>query len=187
MSIYVMTGASIIPFAEKTPRIGVNSFLANGAHLIGDLQTGSDCSFWFNTTVRADCNHISIGDRVNIQDGSVVHVTGGTGPTIIGSDVTIGHNCTIHACTIEDLCLIGMGSVLLDGAIISRESWVAAGSLVTPGKRFPPRSMIMGSPAKAVRELRDDEVQLIRDSVKNYLDYKAGYFGLARAQDGLQT
>jgi carbonic anhydrase/acetyltransferase-like protein (isoleucine patch superfamily) len=183
MSIYVMSGATISRFGSFSPRISSNSFLANGAHLIGNLQTGVDCSFWFNTVVRADCHQILIGDRVNVQDGTVIHVTGGTGPTSIGSDVTIGHNCTIHACTIEDFCLIGMGSILLDGAVIGRESWVAAGALVTPGKKFPPRSMIMGSPAKAVRELRADEVQAIRDSVKNYLDYKVGYYDLARTQD----
>jgi len=176
--MYVMPQASILPYEGKSPVVGKNSFLANGAHLIGDLIAGEDCSFWFNTVVRADCNYIRIGDRTNVQDGTVIHVTNGTGPTFIGSDVTIGHQATIHACTIKDMILIGMNATILDGAVINNRSFVAAGSVITPGKEFPEGSMIMGAPAKAVRELTEKEVKFLEISRDNYLHYKKGYYDL---------
>lgn len=172
---HAMPNSSILPYRGQKPRFGKGVFLAAGAHVIGDVECGDDVSLWFNTVVRGDCHRIRIGARTNVQDGTVVHVTQGTGPTSIGSDVTIGHSAVIHACTIENHCLIGMGSVILDGALIRENSLVAAGSVVTPGKQFPPRSMIMGSPAKVVRELNDAEVEQLRQSVRYYLDYKKNY------------
>jgi len=172
---FQMPGSYIHSYAGQTPRLGRNVFLASSAQLIGDLEAGDDCSFWFNTTTRADCNRVRMGARVNVQDNTVIHVTHKTGPTTIGSDVTIGHGAVIHACTIGNFCLIGMGAIILDGAIIPDYSFVAAGALVSPGKTFPSGMLIKGSPAVAARPLRDEERQAIRDSVKNYLDYKRKY------------
>lgn len=162
-------------FKGKFPRLGKGCFLASGAWLIGDITCGEESSFWFNVVVRGDVNQISIGNRTNIQDGTVVHVTSGTAPTHIGSNVTIGHGAIIHGCTIEDHCLIGMGSKILDGAKIRQHSFVAAGSLVTPGKEFPEKSMIMGAPAKAVRMLTEAEIQGIAASAQHYVDTMRGY------------
>ena len=164
------------------PKIGKNCFIADSADLIGDLSIGDDCSIWFGTVIRADVHKIVIGDRVNVQDLSMIHVTHfkngdrSTGnPTIIGDNVTIGHRVMLHGCTIESASLIGMSATILDGAVIGKESIVGAGSLVTKNKIFPPRSLIMGSPAKVVRELSDDEVKELYNSAKRYTDFKDNY------------
>lgn len=170
-----MPDSSILPYKGKKPQLGKNTFVASGARLIGDLIAGEDCSFWFNVTVRGDCNFIRIGARVNVQDNTVIHVTHTTGPTHIGSDVTIGHGAVIHACTIGDFCLIGMGAIILDGAVIPPNSFVAAGALIAPGKTFPPGYLIKGSPAVAARPLTPAELEGIKKSVQYYLDYKKGY------------
>jgi len=173
--MYAMPGSGIIPYKTHTPQLGEDVFVASGAWLIGDLTVGDDSSFWFNVTVRADVHWIKIGSRTNIQDGTVIHVTNAKAPTSIGNNVTVGHGAIIHGCTIEDDCLIGMGAKLLDGAIIRKGSFVAAGALVTPGKEFPPGSMIMGSPAKAVRPLTDEEKKSISYSAAHYVDTKRHY------------
>src|SRR5262245_38589218 len=134
--VFVMDGATVLAYGGKKPVLGAGVFVAAGAHVIGDLEIGAESSVWFNTVVRADCHWIRIGARTNIQDNSVVHVTAETGPTTVGSDVTIGHNAIIHGCTIEDLCLIGMGAIVMDHAVIGRGSLVAAGALVPPGKKY---------------------------------------------------
>ncbi len=170
-----MTGSTVTPYGGHTPKIGQDCFLASGAHLIGDLEVGEACSFWFNTVVRADCNIIRIGDRVNVQDGTVIHVTAGTGPTHIGSNVTIGHSAIIHACTIADDVLVGMGATILDGAQISSNCFVAANALVPPGRDYPEGKMIMGSPAKAIRDVTDEELRYIRESAIHYVEYALGY------------
>jgi carbonic anhydrase/acetyltransferase-like protein (isoleucine patch superfamily) len=173
--MFTLPQANIISFRGQKPRLAPNVFVASGAQLIGDLEIGEDSSVWFNVTIRADVQRIRIGARTNIQDNTVIHVTHGTGPTTIGSDVTIGHGAVIHACTVEDLCLIGMGAILLDGAVIPRESFVAAGALVTPGKTFPPGSMIMGSPAKAVRSLTAEEKAGLKKSALHYVETTKAY------------
>ncbi len=170
-----MPGASILPYRGKSPKLADDVFVANGAQLIGDLEIGAGSSIWFNTVVRGDVHYIRIGERTNIQDNSTVHVTGKKFPCIIGSDITIGHNALLHACTVEDMCLIGMGAIVLDGAVISRESLVGAGALVTPGKTFAPRSLIIGSPARAVRTLTDAEIQGLRDSANEYVKTALSY------------
>ncbi len=164
------------------PTIGKNCFIAQSADLIGDLYLGEDCSIWFGCVVRADVHEIRIGDRVNIQDLSMIHVTHykngdkSTGnPTIIEDDVTVGHRVMLHGCTIKKACLIGMSATILDGAIIGEESIVGAGSLVTKNKKFPPRSLIMGSPAKVVRTLTDEEVAELYASSKRYVSFKNNY------------
>lgn len=167
---HVLPHANILPFAGKTPELGAGAFVASGAQLIGDLKVGKDSSIWFNVVIRADVHYIRIGDRTNIQDNSTVHVTEGQAPCVIGSGVTVGHNAIIHACTVEDDCLIGMGAIILDKAVIRQGSLVGAGALVTQGKEFPPRSLILGSPAKAVRQLTDEEFASLKDSARHYVE-----------------
>lgn len=173
--MYLMPGATLLPYKSISPSLGKGVFVASGAHLIGDLEIGEDSSIWFNVTVRADCNYIRIGKRTNIQDNSVIHVTNGKYPTYIGDDVTVGHQAVLHGCRIENLVLIGMGAIIMDGATIPERSVVAAGSLVTPGKNFPPGHLIKGSPATAVRPLSEKEIDALKQSVAYYLEYKSNY------------
>ncbi|MCH9812735.1 MAG: gamma carbonic anhydrase family protein [Epsilonproteobacteria bacterium] len=172
----------IHPYQNLTPNIGDESWIAPSADVIGNVTIGHACSIWFGTVVRGDVHKIVIGNRVNIQDLSMVHVThykeadqSDGNPTIIGDDVTIGHRVMLHGCTIEDACLIGMSSTILDGAVIGKESIVGAGSLITKNKVFPPRSLIMGSPAKVVRELNETEIKELYDSAKRYVEFKKNY------------
>ncbi len=169
-------------FKDMKPNLGSNTWVADSADVIGDVTCGEDCSIWFGTVVRGDVHYISIGDRVSIQDLSMVHVThhkkddrSDGNPTIIGDDVTIGHRVMLHGCIIEDACLIGMSATILDGAVISKESIVGANSLITKNKKFPPRSLIMGSPAKVIRELNDDEVKELYASASRYVKFKSHY------------
>ncbi len=169
-------------FKNTTPTIGKNSWIAPSADVIGDVTCGEDCSIWFGCVVRGDVHYIKIGNRVNIQDLSMLHVThykkedkSDGNPTIIEDDVTIGHRVMLHGCTIEKACLIGMSATILDGAVIGKESIVGAGSLVTKNKIFPPRSLIMGSPAKVVRELHDDEIKELYASASRYVTFKKDY------------
>jgi len=170
-------------YKDYKPTIGKNTWIADSADVIGDVEIGEDCSIWFGTVIRGDVHFIKIGDRVSVQDLSMIHVThykkerkvGDGTPTIVGNDVTIGHRVMLHGCIIEDACLIGMSATILDGAVIGKESIVGAGSLVTKNKKFPPRSLIMGSPAKVVRELTDDEVKELYASANRYVEFKNGY------------
>ena len=164
-----MPHSTLMTWQGHEPKLGKDVFLANGAAVIGQVELGDDVNVWFNTIIRGDVNTIKIGARTNIQDNTTVHVTVNTGPTSIGSDVTIGHNAVIHACTIEDECLIGMGAIILDGAIIRSRCFVAAGSVVTPGKEMPSGMMVMGSPAKPVRPLTEAELAFLKKSAKDYV------------------
>lgn len=157
------------------PKLGSNVYIAPNSYLIGDVTTGDNTSFWFNTTVRGDVNYITIGDNTNIQDGSVIHVTRKTCPTIIGNNVTIGHTVTLHGCTIKDYCLIGMGAIILDRAIINKNTMVAAGSVVPEGKEYPEGVLLMGSPAKVRRELTQEEIDFFQISADNYVRLKNEY------------
>lgn len=172
----------LLNFKEYTPTVGENSWIAQGSSVIGRTNIGKDCSIWFGCVVRGDVHKIEIGDRTNIQDLSMIHVThykkddmSDGSPTIIGNDVTVGHRVMLHGCTIEDACLIGMSATILDDAVIGKESIVGASSLVTKGKKFPPRSLIMGSPAKRIRELTDEEVEELYASAKRYVEFKNEY------------
>ncbi|MEZ4741696.1 MAG: gamma carbonic anhydrase family protein [Bdellovibrionota bacterium] len=170
-----MPQANIIKYKNKEPILSKNVFVAGGVYLIGNVDIGEDSSIWFNSVLRGDVNFIKIGKRTNIQDNSVVHVTDGGNPTIIGDDVTIGHSATIHACIIEDLCLIGMGATILDGAVIQKESLVGAGSVVPPGKTYPPGSLIVGSPAKVKRQLNEKERASLLESAIHYQEIVKSY------------
>jgi len=172
----------ILPFQKWTPKLGKNAWVAEGASVIGRTVMGEDSAVWFGCVVRGDVHHISIGDRSNIQDLSMIHVThhkkpdeNDGNPTIIGNDVTVGHRVMLHGCTIEDACLIGMSATILDGAVIGKESIVGASSLVTKNKVFPPRSLIMGSPAKVIRELTNEEVKELYASAERYVKFKNKY------------
>ena len=172
----------VYPFKKWSPQLGKNTWIAPSADVVGNVTLGEECSIWFGCVVRGDVHYITIGDRTNIQDLSMIHVThykkedmSDGNPTIIGSDVTIGHRVMMHGCSIEDACLIGMSATILDGAVIGKESIVGAGSLVTKNKVFPPRSLIMGSPAKVIRELNDDEVKELYASAARYVEFKKDY------------
>ena len=172
----------LLKFKDWTPKLAKNAWVAEGSSVIGRTSMGEDSAVWFGCVVRGDVHFITIGDRTNIQDLSMIHVThhkksdmSDGNPTIIGNDVTVGHRVMLHGCTIEDACLIGMSATILDGAVIGKESIVGASSLVTKGKMFPPRSLIMGSPAKAVRELTDEEVAELYASAARYVKFKNEY------------
>jgi len=173
--VYTMPGSHIIAYKGIKPQFGKGVFVAAGAHVIGDTFVGEGSSIWFNTVVRGDVHHIRIGARTNIQDNTTIHVTSGVHPCIIGNDVTIGHGAIVHACTVEDFCLIGMGAIILDRAVIGEGSIVGAGALVTQGKVFPPGSMIVGSPAKRVREVTPAEREGLRQSALHYVETARTY------------
>jgi carbonic anhydrase/acetyltransferase-like protein (isoleucine patch superfamily) len=174
----------LINYKNYSPKLAKNVWVAETSSVIGDVEIGEDSAVWFGCVVRGDVHSIRIGKRSNVQDLSMIHTTHHKGierrdddgnPTYIGDDVTVGHRVMLHGCTIEDACLIGMSATILDGAVIGKESIVGAGSLVTKGKKFPPRSLIMGSPAKVVRELREDEIKELYDSAKRYVKFKNSY------------
>ena len=165
----------ITPFNEKVPNIHKTAFIAEDAVVIGDVEIGEDASIWFGSILRGDVNYIRIGDRTNIQDGTVIHVSSKTHPTVLENDITVGHRVTLHGCYVETECLIGIGAILLDGVRIGRNSLVAAGSLLTPGTVIPPGSMVMGSPARVKRELTPDEIEGIRQNVASYVGLSAQY------------
>jgi len=155
------------PFQTIKPRLADGVFIAPGAHVIGKVTLERDASVWYNAVLRGDADTITVGEGTNIQDLTMVHADTGL-PTQIGSGVTIGHSCIIHGCTIGSNSLIGMGSTILNGAVIGENSLVGAGSLVTEGKVFPPGSVIMGRPAKVIREVGDKEIGMIQMGCANY-------------------
>ncbi len=159
----------IHPCKGQQPEIDNSALVVESAQVIGDVKIGEESSVWFNAVVRGDVNYIRIGKRTNIQDGCVLHVARKTLPLIIGDEVTVGHNVTLHACTIASQCLIGMGAVIMDGAEIGEQSIVGAGSLVTPNAKIPAKSLVLGSPAKVKRELSEEEIRSIRESAANYV------------------
>ena len=159
----------------KTPRLGRGVFLAENCAVIGDVEIGDDASIWYSTTVRGDVMPIRIGARTNIQDNTVIHVTTDRFGTTIGNDCTIGHSAIIHACTVEDFCLIGMGAILLDGARIGTGSFVGAGALVTPGTDIPANSLVIGSPAKVKRTITAKEREAIEEGARHYVELARAY------------
>jgi carbonic anhydrase/acetyltransferase-like protein (isoleucine patch superfamily) len=158
-----------------TPAFGIGVFLAETCAVIGDVVIGDASSIWYSTVIRGDVMAIRIGARTSIQDGAVVHVTGGRFGTTIGSDCTVGHGAIIHACTVEDSCLIGMGSTILDGARIGRGSLVGAGALVTPGTDIPPESLVLGAPARVVRAIKPKEREQIEQGAAHYVELARRY------------
>lgn len=165
----------ILPYKDVTPTIGKDVFIQESAQVIGDTHIGDYSSIWFNAVVRGDVHYIRIGTKTNVQDNSVLHVTHDTHPLIIGDNVTIGHNVTLHGCTIEDRCLIGMGAIVLDGAVVGEGSLIGAGALVSQGMIIPPRSLVVGLPAKVKRGLSDKEYEGLQESADNYIAYAKNY------------
>jgi carbonic anhydrase/acetyltransferase-like protein (isoleucine patch superfamily) len=165
------------PYRGVSPQVHPTAYVDHSAQVIGEVEIGAESSVWMCAVVRGDVHWIKVGRRTSIQDGTVVHVMTGTHPTTIGDNVTVGHAAVIHGCTIEDLCLIGMGAILLNGAHVGNGSIVAAGSLVVEDMRIPPRSLVMGSPAKVRRQLTDAEVADIQLYADRYVAYRLDYLG----------
>lgn len=165
----------ISTFEDKFPVVHPTAFVAENATVIGDVEIGEDSSIWFGSVVRGDVNYIRIGERTNIQDNCVIHVSGGTHPTVLGSEITVGHRVLLHGCTVDDRCLIGMGAILMDGVHVGEECLVGAGSLLTPGTIVPPRSLVIGSPARVKRELTAEEIEFLDRSWRNYTELKLRY------------
>lgn len=165
----------VYEFLGKSPQFDDTVFVAPSADIIGDVKLGKESSVWFNVTIRGDVNWIEIGDRSNVQDNTCIHVMNQTGPTKIGSEVTIGHSAMIHGCTIEDRVLIGIQSTVLDKVVIEPDVILAAGSLVPPGKRLESGYLYMGSPVKKARELTDEELASISRHADNYVKYSRAY------------
>jgi carbonic anhydrase/acetyltransferase-like protein (isoleucine patch superfamily) len=161
--------------AGNTPKLGPRVFVAETAAIIGDVVIGEASSIWYGTVLRGDVMPIRVGARTSVQDGTIVHVTAGRFGTEIGSDCTIGHAAIIHACVVEDFCLVGMGSILLDGCRIGTGSLVGAGSLVTPGTHIPPNSLVIGSPAKVRRTLNASERAQIEFGAAHYVELARAY------------
>lgn len=159
----------------KSPRLGQRIFVADNAAIIGDVEIGDDCSIWYGAVLRGDIDAIRIGARTNIQDNCVVHVTGGTHPTTIGDDVTVGHAAIVHGCTVGRGALIGMGSRVLDGAVVGEQALVGAGALVPEGMQVPPRTLVIGVPARVKRELTAEELARMDESWRHYVEVKERY------------
>ncbi len=158
----------IEPFGATTPRVHPLAFVHPGAYLIGEVEVGEDASIWPAAVLRGDHGPISIGARTSVQDGSVAHATQNRSQTIIGMECTVGHRAVLHGCRVADRCLVGMGSVLLDNVELGEWCFVAAGTLLPPERTFPPKSFILGSPGRRVREVTAAEMEWIVHSWKSY-------------------
>jgi len=165
----------IRPFRGVHPQIHSTAFVDQSAQVIGDVHLGEEASVWCNCTIRGDIHYIRIGARSNVQDNSVIHVRNGSHPTILEDEVTIGHSVTLHGCYVERGSLVGIGSILLDDVRVGERSLVAAGALLSPGTVIPPRSLVMGFPAKVKRQLTDEEVAGLEVFWKNYVEYAKVY------------
>lgn len=159
----------ILPFKGVMPTIDPSVFIAPSASVIGDTVIGAGSSVWFNVAIRGDVHEIRIGERTNIQDGTVVHVTSGKFGTYIGDDITIGHMACLHACTLESRCFIGMGATVMDGAVVESGAMVAAGALVTPGKVVKSGELWAGSPAKCIRKLSEADIEGMGKNAPHYV------------------
>ena len=167
--------SSILPYRGTTPQIHESVFIAEGARIIGDVVIGRDSSIWFNSVVRGDVHYIRIGDRTNIQDNCVLHVTNQKYALTVGSNVTVGHSAVLHGCTIGDCCIIGMGAIILDNAFVNSRSFIAAGALVPENYVVPERTLVAGVPAKVKRTLTAEEMSFLEQSAQNYVNYVKTY------------
>ena len=162
-------------FLGIKPTVHETAFIAEDAIVVGDVDIGEKASVWFGSIIRGDVNFIRIGARTNIQDATVIHVSSKTHPTILEDRITVGHRVTLHGCHVESGCLIGIGSILLDGVRIGRNCLIAAGSLVTPETHIPAGSLVMGAPARVKRQLTEDEFSGLDRSWRNYVDLAEKY------------
>jgi len=171
--------AIVRAFDGATPQIGADTFLAETAVVVGDVHIGARSSVWYGTVLRGDVFHIRIGDEVSLQDNTVVHVTSGRHPTLVGDRVTVGHSVVLHGCTVGDDCIIGMGAVVMDRAVIGKYSIVGAGALVTPGTVIEDGQLVLGSPARAKRALTEEERAWVGSSAQHYVDLASRYLASA--------
>jgi gamma-carbonic anhydrase len=163
-------------FNHLVPKIHETAFIAENAVIIGDVEIGAEASIWYNCVLRGDINFIRIGEKSNIQDGTIIHVSRGEEfPTIIESEVTVGHSATVHGCYLEKGSLVGIGATILDGARIGQYSLIGAGSLVTPNTLIPERSFVLGAPARVKRQLTDDEIENFQRFWQGYVTLSAVY------------
>jgi carbonic anhydrase/acetyltransferase-like protein (isoleucine patch superfamily) len=165
----------ILSYEKTVPTIADNTFIAPNATVIGDVVIGAESGIWFNCLLRGDVNEIRIGERTNIQDGSVVHVSGQGQGTYIGNDITIGHMALIHACTLEDGCFIGMNATVMDDCVVESGAMVAAGALVPPGKRVLAGQVWGGTPARYLRDIRESDLQMMRHTAPYYVELAHSY------------
>lgn len=173
--------SNLRPYRDITPSLGARVYVDPAATVIGDVELGDDASVWPGVVLRGDVERIRIGARSNVQDGTIVHVTHdgpytpGGAPCIVGSDVTVGHGAILHACTIEDCCLIGMHATVLDGAVVGRHAFIGAGALIAPGKLVGTGELWLGNPARCVRKLSDREIEQLAYSAQHYVKLKDEY------------
>ena len=167
---------TILAIDGKMPQIHDSAFIAPGCRIIGDVTIGPEASIWYNCVIRAEVNRIVIGARSNVQDGSVIHCDGPMPgvpdgfPTLIGEDVLVGHNCMIHGCILEDRAFVGLSATIMNGAVVEGDAMLAAGAMLTQGKRVPARQLWAGSPARFVRELDDAQIMGMRVGVAHYVE-----------------
>ena len=159
----------IMNYDGVSPALGRDVFVAPNATVLGSVALGDNASVWYGAVLRGDVGSITVGARTNIQDLSVVHVTTDQFNTVLGDDVTVGHRVILHGCTLRDRILVGMGSILMDGVVVEEDSLIGAGTLLTPGTHIPSGSLVLGSPGRVVRPLRDDERDEIRRSAEHYI------------------
>jgi carbonic anhydrase/acetyltransferase-like protein (isoleucine patch superfamily) len=174
-------------FQGIKPTVPKSCFIEETAVVIGDVVMGEECSVWFNAVVRGDVHYIRIGNRTNVQDLCVLHVTHDTHPLIIGNEVTIGHHVVLHGCTIHDRVLVGMGAIIMDGAVIGEDSVVGAGALIVEGTIVPPKSLILGSPAKVKRSVTAKELAWVKESAENYVRYASQYMSESGKNAGFKV
>ncbi|MBE7644689.1 gamma carbonic anhydrase family protein [Tenacibaculum finnmarkense] len=160
----------------KTPQIPADCYVAENATIVGDVQMGKECSVWFNAVIRGDVHYIKMGDKVNIQDGAIVHATYKKSPTTIGNNVSVGHNAIVHGCTIHDNVLIGMGSIIMDDCVVESNSIIAAGAVVTKNTRVESGSIYAGVPAKKVKDISKELISGEIDRIaNNYVEYSSWF------------
>jgi carbonic anhydrase/acetyltransferase-like protein (isoleucine patch superfamily) len=174
--------SNVWPYRGILPTIHDTAFIAPGAHVIGNVHIGAQSSIWFNCVVRGDVDIVRIGARTNLQDGSIVHVTGGRFRTVIGDDVLIGHRCVIHGCRLENESFVGMGSTVMDGCVIEQGAMLGAGSLLSPGKVIKSNQLWLGRPARFIRELTPEDRAQNRIGVTHYVELAAEYLAAARVR-----
>lgn len=165
----------ILPYEGKSPSIHKSCYIAPDCVITGDVSIEAESSVWFKAVIRGDINYIKIGSFTNIQDGCIIHVTGGTSPTVIGDHVVVGHGALIHGCRIEDRCLIGMGSIILDDTVIGEGSLIAAGSVIKTGTVVSPYSMMAGNPAVFKRKVSPEEMRKFMEWARDYRGYSREY------------